>query len=107
MESVKKTLLLFFVLAGVVLVLLIWVQGFSDTGTSGAATLQRDGGAGSPLVSSQTPQPQMSLPGKIVSTPENTVQTPSPAVTRTQSTSPTPTLSQEEINILMTAETDQ
>ena len=37
MEKLKKVLLIGFVFAGVVLVLIVWVQGINDTTSSGAA----------------------------------------------------------------------
>jgi hypothetical protein len=107
METVKKTLLLVFVLTSVVLVLLIWAQGFSDSGTSGSGSFQRSGDESSPIFSSPTQQLPNIPSGREVSTPGDILQTPAPTAPQAQATTPTPTLSQEEIQILMTAETDQ
>ena len=103
METVKKVLLLSFVFAGVFLVLLIWVQGLKAIGTSGMATNPRAGG--DTLFLTQTPTPPKISAGTDIPGPEYTDQPP--AVPRIESTTPPPTLSQEEIQIMMTEEVDQ
>ena len=103
MESVKKILLIGFVLAGTVLILLIWIQGLKDTASSGSLVYQSTEVTGSPMVITRPPNPQDSG----VSTPQSKNWTPVPAGAQMTQPTATETLSAEKIRAYMTAETDQ
>ena len=84
-ETMKKILLAGFVLSGVVLIMILWIQGFSGVETSGSGLSGQTGtGAQSSFSATQT---------AIINNWE-TEQAPSQSPALSQTSTPSPTLSQ-------------
>ncbi|MEJ2598636.1 MAG: hypothetical protein P8Z00_09905, partial [Anaerolineales bacterium] len=90
METLKRALLISFVLAGVLLIALIWVQGLSVTGTS-ATVYQPTQASNDFLAPSQTPTPQGAPIGTRIPDQQYRDQTVTPIVGQTQQYNPTQT----------------
>jgi hypothetical protein len=90
METVKKALLISFVLAGVVLIVLIWVQGLNVTETSGVV-YQPTQALNNSLASTQTPTPYSTPAGTNSPDQQPGDQTATPMPGQAQQNNPTQT----------------
>lgn len=90
METVKKALLIGFVLAGVLLIAVIWVQGLSVSGSS-SAVYQPTQASNDLLARSQTPTPKGAPIGTHIPDQQPGDQTETPMPGQAQQTNPTQT----------------
>jgi hypothetical protein len=90
METVKKALLISFVLTGVLLIVIIWVQGLNVAETSGVVYQPTQALNNSPA-STQTPTPNSIPAGTNIPNQQPGDQTETPIPRQTQQTNPTQT----------------
>ena len=95
MESVKKYLLMGFVLACVVLIVLIWAQGLADSGMTGSGAVQASATLSGTPYSTRTATPERSFTNTPVGeTGEDQATTPDVVQGGSAAQTPTPDMTQ-------------